>query len=138
AEIRAAIASHAVRAVARRDVPARVRAVLERGLAAAPGDRFPDMPTLLVALRDAARRRRAPWIALAAVGVVAAGGAGWLVHAHRMEASVEQCSRSAIAPIWDLAGRTQIQASFLATGLPYAATTWRSAATTIDRFVTSW
>src|SRR5262249_40128893 len=62
----------------------------------------------------------------------------WLVHAHRTEARVEQCSRSAIAPIWDLAGRTQIQASFLATGLPYAATTWRSAATTIDRFVTRW
>jgi tetratricopeptide (TPR) repeat protein/predicted Ser/Thr protein kinase len=57
-----------------------IRRVLERSLAAAPGDRFPDMRALLAALRRAAR----PPVALlagAALGITAVATAALLLHA---------------------------------------------------------
>ncbi len=57
-----------------RDVPARVHAVLVRGLAAEPGDRFPSVAALVEALTH--RRRRWPYF-IAALVAVAAGGAAF-------------------------------------------------------------
>jgi Tol biopolymer transport system component len=47
------------------DVPPALRVALERGLAAKPGDRYPDMHALLAALRAASHRRRR-WLIMAA------------------------------------------------------------------------
>jgi tetratricopeptide (TPR) repeat protein/predicted Ser/Thr protein kinase len=58
-------------------VPARVRRVLARGLQPRSEDRWPDLPTLLAALRDAARPRKRRTVALAAAGVGAAALVGF-------------------------------------------------------------
>jgi tetratricopeptide (TPR) repeat protein len=54
------------------NVPVALRAALERGLAAEPDDRFPDMHALLAALRAASRRRRG-WLIGALAGVALGG-----------------------------------------------------------------
>jgi len=56
-------------------VPRRVLAIVARGLAARPDDRWPALPALLDALERAARRRW--WLAAAPALAVAAGVAWW-------------------------------------------------------------
>lgn len=56
--------------IERPGLPTAVREVLARGLAPDPEQRWPDMPTLLAALRDAGRPRARRWLAL--VGMAAA------------------------------------------------------------------
>ena len=57
------------------DLPAPLRAVLERGLAPAPADRWPDMPALLAALSAAQAPRKRRWLVptLAGTALVAGG-----------------------------------------------------------------
>ena len=63
------------------DLPPRIRDVLVRGLEPSPDARWPDLPTLLAALAEALeppRRNRRALAWIAAGGVVAAGGFGYL------------------------------------------------------------
>ncbi|MDB4952575.1 MAG: hypothetical protein JWO36_144, partial [Myxococcales bacterium] len=57
-------------------VPTSIRRVLVRGLAPKPEARWPDIPTLMTALRGAARPRRRRWVIAAAIaaGITLAGG----------------------------------------------------------------
>ena len=73
-EVRTAIERHELERVARSKVPDRVRRVLERGLAVAPADRYPEMPALLVDLRRAATPRLARRATIAIVLAAAALG----------------------------------------------------------------
>lgn len=59
------------------DVPAWFRAVLRRGLANQPAQRWPDVPTLLRALERGRGRRRERWLLLGGA-LVLAGVAGWV------------------------------------------------------------
>ena len=82
-----------VEAPARRDIPERVRQVIERGLAADPANRYPDMTALLAALRHAAVPRGRRRIAIAAVASLVVAGAaipiGAAVRSHQHEAMCE-------------------------------------------------
>ncbi|HEY2746918.1 MAG TPA: serine/threonine-protein kinase [Polyangia bacterium] len=73
-ELRDAIARNEVAVVADRHVPRRLRAVLQRGLRATPGERHPTMTALLAAI-EAARRDRRPRAALAGALLLALAGA---------------------------------------------------------------
>ena len=75
--LRAAIAAGALTTVTRSPVPARVRRVLARALAADRDARYPSVRALLDALAAASRPRRA-WLALAA-GAIALGAGGVVV-----------------------------------------------------------
>src|SRR5262249_38559690 len=63
----------------RGNVPARLHAIIARGLARDPADRWPDLRSLLTALEAtlARRARIASLLAVALVAVVIAGFVGW-------------------------------------------------------------
>jgi eukaryotic-like serine/threonine-protein kinase len=118
---------------ARRRAPPWVRAIVERGLAADPAERWPDMRTLLDALaRDPTRARRrrftAAGVVVAIVGVC--GGAVWSDRADHI-ACEQQGERGVQA--W-AGARAQVQAAFTATGLAWADDSW----TRIDPLVDAW
>src|SRR5206468_5035540 len=65
-ELKKAIHKHELKAA--RDVPERVRKVIERGLAIEPEDRFSDVRALLSALQRALAPRTRWWIAASVLG----------------------------------------------------------------------
>jgi tetratricopeptide (TPR) repeat protein len=92
-------------------VSAKLRAVLVRGLAANPDDRFPTMHALLAAVARARRPARWPWVAAAAV--VIAGGATATVLAVR-GAKADPCAGGdkRLAGAWSPQRRAAVTAAF--------------------------
>jgi tetratricopeptide (TPR) repeat protein len=119
--------------------PGWLRAVVDRGLARAPGDRFPSMRALIDALeRGLGRRRRALRIGLGALAVTAAAttaGLGYLMSDR--DDPLARCSALPGGTL-DPARRAAIAPAFAATGLPYAATSAAEVEQGIDRFVLDW
>lgn len=122
---------------ARTEVPHRVRAVLERGLATLPAERFADMPALLAALRVAAAPRTRRRITVAAVSLVAAGGlaggAAWLVGERRHEAACTAASDEMLR-VFDDVERAEMRTAFMATGSPFASSSFERAAGVLERY----
>jgi eukaryotic-like serine/threonine-protein kinase len=116
-----------------RDLPAWLREAIARGLARAPGDRFPSMDALLAALdRDpAARRRRLTAAAGAAVALVAVAGTWWLARGPR---AVCTGAERRLAGAWDDTVKGKIRAAFAATKLPFAADTARGVVEKLDAY----
>ncbi|HEY5451420.1 MAG TPA: serine/threonine-protein kinase [Polyangia bacterium] len=130
AELRAAVLSGKPRPAGLGSrVPARLRAILLRGLSVVPGRRFADMDTLLKALEQIASRRMSVGRILAvgaAAGALGFGltfGLGWQLRGTRAT------SRCAVPPekltaAWPMAAdaprRTQIKTAFLAANVPDA------------------
>ncbi|MFT3693546.1 MAG: serine/threonine-protein kinase [Kofleriaceae bacterium] len=118
--------------------PPHVATALERSLAEAPADRFPDMPALLAELdRDPARRRRR--IAVASILVAAAGSLAafaWWRGAH----SIEPCSDGgeAVARIWDPIARARAVVQISSLHTPYAAEARDQIASRLDAFADGW
>jgi hypothetical protein len=82
-----------------RQVPARLRRIVARGLSVQPDDRYPDMQALLAELgRDPARTWKRLGLGLGALGLATHGalGSGWLADERR-------CSRGdlPLAGVWD-------------------------------------
>ncbi|MEM9458727.1 MAG: tetratricopeptide repeat protein [Myxococcota bacterium] len=120
------------------DVPQALRRVLLRGLATAPGERWPSMEALLEALRGVAAPRRRRGIAVVAgVGLLAIGGglgAMWTLE------MLERCTgaRKQLAGVWDDARRQEVKAAILGTQLPYAAGTWERVEPQLDGYADAW
>jgi tetratricopeptide (TPR) repeat protein/tRNA A-37 threonylcarbamoyl transferase component Bud32 len=116
-------------------VPAHLRAVLQRGLAAAPEDRFASMDALLTALAHDPARQRRRLIAASALGVVLLGGIAAL-RAPR----AEPCGGAArqLTGVWDPAQRQAVQAAFSATRARFAEASFTAAAGLLDRYLTAW
>ncbi|HWB76508.1 MAG TPA: serine/threonine-protein kinase [Nannocystaceae bacterium] len=118
-------------------VPAWLGAIVLRGLAVDPNDRWPDMRTLVERLaRDPAvtRRKRVRVAAIASlVGGVAAGVAS-LVRAD------DPCSDAAheLAGVWDDARRTEVRDAMLAVDMPYAANTAATVTNALDAYADEW
>jgi len=118
-------------------VPAAVAAVLRRGLSLAPDDRFPDMPALLAALAEAAQRGRRRLLAAGALAAIAmAAGLGYMVAGAGPEGHVGERCRAGAALVsgWDEQGRAAAREAVLATGAPFAADAWASAASRLDAY----
>ena len=120
------------------DVPPRIRKVLLRGLALAPGDRYPDLDQLLDELSyDPAARRR---IALAgAAGAAAVAATAIALGVGRGSADDDPCAAAEqpIASVWTTQQRETLQQSFVATGSPGAADAFGRVAQALDARVTS-
>ncbi len=95
-------------------VPAWIRRVLVRGLAARPDDRFPDMTTLLAELARASnRQRRRTW---AVAGVI---GGGIVVGALALDPPASGCPGEADwHASWDEDDRREVRAALLSVGSP--------------------
>ncbi len=121
-----------------RVVPRHVRAVLERGLARAPGDRYRSMADLLGALGRDPRERARRWAPLAAgvVAVVVALAVG------RRTASARHAlcggSEEKVATAWDDARKAAIRRAFAATGLESGRASADHAIDVLDAYAASW
>jgi serine/threonine-protein kinase len=104
-------------------------AVLVRGLAPAPGDRFATMDELLDALVEP-RRRRWPWLALP----IAALGA-WVI---ARDDGPNCRGDERIAASWDASSRAMIEAAFDGTRLAYAAETRTRVVAALDGYAQAW
>ena len=110
-------------------VPARLRAILLRGLSVVPGKRFPDMESLLAALDQIAARRMnvsrvlAFGAAAAAVTFALTFGVGWQMRGTRAASRCAAPPEKLVAT-WptapDAARRAQVRAAFQAANVPDA------------------
>lgn len=100
-------------------IPRHIRSALQRGLSIDPSDRFPDMAALLAAL--APGRTRTPWLAVAAVGLVAAT-AGGAVAMGVADDPPPPCAAAGqgVDDLWDDRARVRVRDAFAATELAYA------------------
>ena len=119
-------------------VPAWLRRVVLRGLRVDPEGRYPDMQALLRELgRDPHRGwRRAGLVAGVAAAVAGAG----LVAQRASETRAQLCSGAAaqLIGVWDPPRREAAQRAVLATGVPFAATTWARVAVALDAQAEGW
>lgn len=119
-------------------VPGWIAAILERGAAPDPADRFDSMDELLAALaRDPARRWRRGAIAVAAVA--AAAGAFAVGRTGGEAEAIEPCSGAAaeVARSWNPALRDRVIAHLTALG-PVAAGESERIAGDLDRYAAAW
>ncbi len=111
-DIRRAVAAGAVTAPRRDDVPRWLQAVVRRGLAPSPADRWPSMAELLDALERWRRGRR--WGLVAAVGVVGAlGGVALALQGTSAPAVVDPCAppTARLEAVWSPPRRAQLATS---------------------------
>ncbi len=121
------------------DVPAWLRQLVRRGLAGGRELRYPDMRALLAELRRDRGQRRRRFVVAAAV--VAAVGVGAVAANMAVQTdSVPICSGAdqKVAQVWSSKVKTHIEREFLATGLDFAATSWRATRGALDRYLTGW
>ncbi len=119
-------------------VPARLRAVLVRGLSLDPERRFASMAELLDQLeRDPAARRR-QWLAAAAILLVAGALFASLGYFQARRGQICGGSEEKLAGVWDPAAKDQIRKVFLATRAPFAAGAWKGVEPILDGYVPSW
>jgi tetratricopeptide (TPR) repeat protein len=123
-------------------VPAFLRKLLLRGLAADPAARYPSMRELLDKLRrDPARRGRTAMVGALLATAVVAGVAGL----HREVTRGQRICTGAtdkLAGIWELAAdgtrRAAVHGAFLATGRSFAEQTWSRVSTLLDGYSRGW
>jgi len=105
-------------------VPARIGRVLQRGLAAAPEDRWPDVDALLRAIERAVTRpRRLRWIAGLGLGALVVAGTVVAVEWEPASDPCEGVERS-IAEAWGPARQVEVQARFEAAGPAFVEASW--------------
>jgi tetratricopeptide (TPR) repeat protein len=117
-------------------VPRKLLRVLERGLAALPAGRWPDMDALLAAL--APRRSRARGVAL--TGAFAAAAAGLAYGLSRGTDPSALCLGVATRAdaVWDDEARAAVRVAFAATGRPYAEAAREAVEADLDRHLADW
>jgi tRNA A-37 threonylcarbamoyl transferase component Bud32 len=148
AELRAAVLEGKARpAPPSSRVPARLRAILLRGLSVVPGKRFPDMETLIKALEQATARRVGPWRILgagAAAGALTFGlafGVGWQLRGSRTSsrcAPVPEKLSAAWPAAPDAPRRAEIRAAFLAANVPDARERYDRVIRSLDGYAGAW
>nr|WP_255216042.1 tetratricopeptide repeat protein [Pseudenhygromyxa sp. WMMC2535] len=119
---------------ARSKVPAKIRRVVERGLAYDPRHRWPDMAALAEALGAAEARRVWPWVlGLGALLVAVSAGPLWLD-----QRQVERCAeRGGFARDWDAAAQAEVAAALREAG-PHGEPVWTRIQPQLDAWVAGW
>jgi tetratricopeptide (TPR) repeat protein len=121
-----------------RRAPGWLDRLLRRGLSPRPEDRFPSLQALLDRIeRELAwRRRRRWWVAglLSLAGLVA-----WIATSGHAPA-IDACDfgREPLVGVWDDDPREAVRLGILATGAPYAATSWETFRDGIDDYTARW
>src|SRR5215831_14376511 len=119
-----------------RAVPARLRAIVVRGLAVRPQDRYPSMRELLADLgRDPARTRRR-WLAVSgAIGLAALSL--WLARSAAPGASCAGLD-APLAAAWNRPKADALRARFIAAGASYAAVAAERVIAGLDNYAAGW
>jgi tetratricopeptide (TPR) repeat protein len=120
------------------NVPGWLLAVIDRGLARAPSERWPSMDALLAALLDdpAKRRRRRLAVGFSVLGLAAILGVFAVDEAqHR-----NQCEAlgSVLDERWNVQSKQQLADAFAHTDAPDAQETWRRVEPQLDEWTQAW
>jgi len=120
-------------------VPMRLRRALSRGLEVERAERHPSMQALLdELLHDPVRRwRRAAGIA-AAVSIVAVSAIGAARVASARQDQLCAGGETEAGEVWGTDAQRRIGDALMATGVPYAADTWRRTRAQIDGYMDQW
>jgi hypothetical protein len=113
-------------------IGAKLRRVLERGLARDPAERYPSMPTLLDAIRRA-RAKRARRVAAIAAALLIATGFGALV---AFRVSAPACASP--GSLWSAPDREATRVAFASTGVGYQRDAWEHVDRAFRAFDTAW
>jgi tetratricopeptide (TPR) repeat protein len=116
-------------------VPRRLFRVLARGLAKAPGDRWPSMDALLEALTHD------PWRVRVRVAAIAGGlaAASTASYAFAVSSAGERCEvQSQLDGAWDAAREAEVSRAFAATHTPFSADTWERVKPRLDAYAQAW
>ncbi len=108
-----------------RRVPRWLHRIVRRGLATAPGDRWPSMEALLDALargQDRARLRAAAAV-VGALALAGAGAEGYRRYERAQKVAGCEAVGRAYVSAWDEAARERVRTGLVATGVPHATTT---------------
>ncbi len=116
-------------------VPGRILRALRRGLATHPAERWPDMSSLLAALRPPSRRG---WMLGGAAAVVLAATGGIFALSEGSAGDACRRERDRLAGIWDEPRREGAARGIRATGLPYAEAVWAATSNRLDDYADRW
>jgi tetratricopeptide (TPR) repeat protein/predicted Ser/Thr protein kinase len=120
------------------NVPRHVTAAVIRGLAVDPGQRWPDMRTLIEVLgRDSAGARRR-WLGMGATAAAAAVTAGVAVYAGARLESPCQDAEARLTGVWDDARKDSIGDQLGTLAVPYAADVRDRVALGLDDYSARW
>ncbi|MFT3706949.1 MAG: protein kinase [Archangium sp.] len=116
-------------------LPRAIRAVVRRGLALEPSDRWPSIDACLRALDPAPRRRRVAALSFAAGAVALLGITGLAARGERVD-----CSHAGDAwgETWTEATKQKLSSAFAATGVPFAPNVFARVAEKLDRRAEAW
>ena len=118
-------------------IPAKLRAILTKGLRESPDERHTSMASLLSELAHVARPRRRAAAVGALLAAVVAGSA--VVYAWPSnEASACTGSERHLAQSWSAERQLAIQEAFQRSGLPGAEQQWKRVSESMNRYATSW
>jgi serine/threonine protein kinase/tetratricopeptide (TPR) repeat protein len=122
---------------ANRRVPASLRRIVIRGLAADASDRWPTMDALLVALRSVLSRRRRIVLISVSPAIVALVVSALLI---ARRAPIDRCAEDAarIENVWGAFDRQRVDRALRATGAAYASVASERATASLDRWATAW
>ncbi len=118
-------------------VPRRLVDALRRGLAPAPGDRWPSMQALLSALTfEPGRNRRR---VIATVGVIGVAWTTAVALVSRDDSAMTCAGAMAhLEGVWDANRRVQVERAMLGTEVSYAAAVWDRTAPVLDDYAARW
>jgi tetratricopeptide (TPR) repeat protein/predicted Ser/Thr protein kinase len=116
-------------------VPTWVRRTVLRGLSLNPDHRFPSMAALLEALSQQHRRARLRWGVAAAAAALAVLGGGLYV---RHQSQVCRGAEPLMASVWSPTARQKLEASFTATGTPFAEQSSRRVVELLGAYASGW
>ncbi|MCB9717770.1 MAG: serine/threonine protein kinase [Myxococcales bacterium] len=115
-------------------IPPPLRAPIRRGLSVDPDRRWPDMDSLLAALRPRRRRSRWRWAGLPLLGSTAAL-AWWASLSAPPPCTLAE---ERLAELWSPARRRLLEQATLASGAPHAADTWERVRDQLDAYLARW
>ena len=117
-------------------VPTWLRKLVLQGLSVDPEERFPSMEALLKRLRHDPVRIRFRWLAVVGVAALGVGIGVGALGAEREPPCQGAAAR--LEGIWDAGRKQAIEQAFVATGVPYAETSWQSTAKALDVYTQAW
>jgi tetratricopeptide (TPR) repeat protein len=135
--LRAAIVRHELQRPKRSVSPWLMR-IVERGLAAAPAERWPSMQALIAALRRDPALVRRRWLAVGGVACLLVASGVVQRIASRHEATRCQNQEQRLLGIWDAPRRQAVRSALGASTLPFAAALADDVTRRLDRYARDW
>ncbi|EDM76639.1 serine/threonine kinase family protein [Plesiocystis pacifica SIR-1] len=120
-----------------REVPGWLAAVVERGLANAPEDRWPSMSALLHALEKDPSLRRRRWLAVGGVVAIVVGAGLGLASIEQAERARCEAEGEVAAQRWDTAA-PRVREALLGTGLSFAPELWARSERSFEGWSERW